>query len=74
MKHRSWSENTSIIPEIKFLSGNLPVKELIYSVLYKEWKKNKAQFKDLSFRLPNLIPPIKYMKRSIFESIKSDMS
>ena len=31
MKHRSWSQNTSIIPEIKFLSGNLLVKGLIYT-------------------------------------------
>ena len=44
------------------------------TILYKEWKENKAQFKRLSFHVPNLIPPIKYMKRSMFESIKSDMS
>ena len=44
------------------------------TILYKEWKENKAQFKVLSFHLPNLIPQIKYMKRLIFESIKSDMS
>ena len=28
IEHRSWSQNTSIIPEIKFLSGNLPVEGL----------------------------------------------
>ena len=44
------------------------------TILYKEWKENKAQFKRTSFHVPNLIPPIKYMKRSMFESIKSDMS
>ena len=47
------------------------------TILYKElkeWNENKAQFKRLSFHVPNLIPTIKYMKRSMFESIKSDMS
>ena len=44
------------------------------TILYKEWKENKAQFKRLSFHVQNLIPPIKYMKRWMFESIKSDMS
>ena len=29
IEHRSWSQNTSIIPEIKFLSGNFPVKGLL---------------------------------------------
>ena len=28
IEHRSWSQNTSIIPEIKFMSGNFPVKGL----------------------------------------------
>ena len=47
------------------------------TILYKElkeWNENKAQFKRLSFHVPNLIATIKYMKRSMFESIKSDMS
>ena len=44
------------------------------TILYKEWKENKAQCKGLSFHLRNLIPPIKHMERSMFESIKSDMS
>ena len=33
----------------------------------------KAQFKRRTFHVPNLIPLIKYMKRSTFESIKFNM-
>ena len=36
-------------------------------------KKIKAQFKRRTFHVPNLIPLIKYMKRSTFESIKFNM-
>ena len=32
-----------------------------------------AQFKHRTSHVPNLIPPIKYMKRLMFESIKSNM-
>ena len=42
-----------------FLSGKLFVASFDY----------KTQFKRRSFHVPNLIPPIKYMKRSTFESI-----
>ena len=38
------------------------------TISYKDWKENKAQFKGLFFHLPNLIPAIKYIKRSMFES------
>ena len=33
----------------------------------------EAQFKRRTFHVPNLIPLIKYMKRSTFESIKFNM-
>ena len=33
-----------------------------------------TQFKRQSFYVPNLIPSIKYKKRSTFESIKADKS
>ena len=33
-----------------------------------------AQFKHRNSYVPNLIPPIKYIKRLMFESIKSNMS
>ena len=33
----------------------------------------KAQFKRRTFHVPNLIPLIRYMKRSTFESIKFNM-
>ena len=33
-----------------------------------------AQFKHRNSHVPNLIPPIKYMKRLMFESIKSNIS
>ena len=35
---------------------------------------SKAQFKRRSFHVSKLIPSIKYMKRSTFESIKFDIS
>ena len=34
---------------------------------------SQAQFKRRTFHVPNLIPLIKYMKRSTFESIKFNM-
>ena len=34
----------------------------------------KAQFKRRTFRVPNLFPSIKYVKRSTFESVKSEIS
>ena len=33
----------------------------------------EAQFKRRTFHVPNLIPSIKYMKRSTFESIEFDI-
>ena len=38
-------------------------------ILALRWD-TKAQFKRRTFHVPNLIPLIKYMKRSTFESIK----
>ena len=36
--------------------------------------KTEARFKYRSVHMPKLIPPIKYMKKSTFESIKPNMS
>ena len=39
----------------------------------KEHNDTEARFKRRTFHVPNLIPSIKYMKRSTFESIKFNM-